>query len=230
MSSRARLLLVAAVLAAGAYVALELGGLVPLALRDRPVPFELAAAACAFAAAWRAPRLRTLAGIVLIASTGTIAGVAHVRYLLPPSSASAGVGEPLPDFTLRDQSGAEVKLRAPGDARPILLVWFRGAWCPYCRRQLVELAAELERTGGGGVRTLAVAPDPPEPLRKLQHESKLPFPLLSDPERRLFNRCELGHCVAIADGQGVVRWGVVSGNWERNLPARALLQAAYRLK
>ncbi len=228
--TRARLLLVAAVLAAGAYVGLELLGRVPLALRDRPWPFAFVSFACAMGAAGRSRRSRAIAGIVAVASILAVEFVARARYRLPPSSAGAGVGEPLPDFTLRDQSGADVRLRAPDDTRPILLVWFRGAWCPYCRRQLVDLAAELERVGGAGVRTLAVAPDPPEPLRAFHDEAHLPFQLLSDPERLLFNRCELGHCVAVADGKGVVRWGVVSGNWERNLPARALVQAAYRLK
>ncbi|HZS38475.1 MAG TPA: peroxiredoxin family protein [Polyangia bacterium] len=147
---------------------------------------------------------------------------------MPPASAAAGVGEHFPELALRDQSGAAVRLGA-GD-RPLLLVWFRGAWCPYCRRQLVELSAALERVGGAGVRTLAVAPDPPEPLRALKDELKIPFPLISDPERRLVNRCELAHCVAIVDAAGVIRWGVVSGNWERDLPARALIQAAYRLR
>jgi hypothetical protein len=40
--------------------------------------------------------------------------------------------------------------------------------------------------------------------------------------------CQLAHCVDVLDAKGRVRWGVLSGNWEKNLPAHALLQAAWR--
>ena len=45
-------------------------------------------------------------------------------------------------------------------------------------------------------RLLAISADPPAPLAKLKHDLALPFPLISDPERALVNRCELAHCVA----------------------------------
>ena len=224
---KARLLLVVVVLAAPAYLALDVAHLCPVALRDRPWPFMLAALVVAVIAARTAPRLRVLALALAVVSSAAVAAAAYARYRLPPSSATAGVGQPLPDLTLRDESGQPVRLRAL-TSRPALLVWFRGSWCPYCRQQLAELATELAHRPPPDFRVLAVAPDPPEPLARLKRDLKLPFTLLSDPDAQLVNRCELGHCVAILDGNGIVRWGVVSGNWERDLPARALVQATYR--
>jgi peroxiredoxin len=228
MNRWARLMLVAAALPAPVYLALDAMRLIPLPLRDRPWPFGLFALACALPALRLPARLRALAIGIAILSSGATALAARARYRLPASSTGAGVGEALPELALSDESGHAVRLR--GDDRPLLLVWFRGAWCPYCRRQLASLSAELERVGGAGVRTLAVAPDPPAPLRALKQELKLPFSLISDPERRLVNRCELAHCVAVADAHGIIRWGVVSGNWDKDLPARALIQAAYRIR
>jgi len=205
--------------AAPVYLAADAAGLLPPSLRDRPWPFAVAAVVLALLA-----RPRALAAAFAVVSIVALAWTAHARYRLPPSSPGAGVGAPLPDVTLPDESGHSVSLRGEG---PLLLVWFRGSWCPYCRLQLADIASELRRHPAR-FRLLAVSEDPPEPLRRLKAELQLPFPLLSDPQHKLTNHCELAHCVAISDGNNLVTWGVVSGNWERDLPARALLQAAFR--
>jgi peroxiredoxin len=214
------MLLILAALTAPAYLLLDSVGLVPLSMRDRPWPFVLAALVLAALAVRSRPRWRSGPLVVAIVASCAIGWIAQTRYRLPPSSQVTQ----LPEISLPDQSGRPTSLKA---GKPLLLVWFRGSWCPYCKRQLAEIASEASRYRDQ-VRIVAVAPDPPEPLAKMQRELSLPFSLLSDPERRLVDRCELAHCVAILDAGGQVRWEVLSGNWERNLPARALLQAAYR--
>lgn len=201
----------------------------PIALRDRPWPLGLATLALALLAARAWPRLRALAVIVALAAPLLLGATAYARYRLPATSTHAGLGKPLPDHTVADDRGAAVALRAL-PARPTVLVWFRGAWCPYCRKQLAELAAEATRYPPDAFSIVAVAADPPEPMAKLRADLHLAMTLLSDPERHLVNVCELGHCVAILDAKGVVRWAALSGNWEKQLPARALLQAAYRTR
>jgi peroxiredoxin len=228
----ARLLLLTAALAAPAYLAFDALGILPVAWRDRPWPLGLGAVLLALGVLLgTAPsrRLRAAAIFVLLGSPGALAWAAHARYRLPAASATLGVGQPLPALTLPDESGHAVDLRAR-DPRPLLLVFFRGSWCPYCKQQLSQIAAERARFSDGDLRVMAVSPDPPEPLLAMKAQLALPFPLLSDPERQLVNRCELSHCVAVLDSSGVMRWGVLSGNWERDLPARALLQAAYRAR
>ena len=210
------------------------GGRLPLALRDRALVAGLFAlsvtvGAVVMARPMRRPlrwRLMMLGAMVIaLGSTSVLAWRAHQPYVLPPASPSAGLGEPLPDLTLQDSSGAPVAL-STFRGRPTLLVWFRGSWCPYCRNQLAKLARELPDYALA-VRVVAVTSDPPEKLRALRQDLGLPFTVLSDPDELLMRRCELMHCVAIADGNGVVQWGVVSGNWRRDLTERALLQAAY---
>jgi hypothetical protein len=85
----------------------------------------------------------------------------------------------------------------------------------------------VARAYGDRIRVVAVTAEAPPLLRELQRELDLPFHLLSDPMGTLLSRCELTHCVAIVDSHGVVRWGVVSGNWDRLEPV-ALAQATTR--
>jgi peroxiredoxin len=204
------------------YLLLDGLRVLPPGLRDRPWPLALVAAAVP----WMSRRRAALLLLTLV-SLGALFWTTHVRYRLPPSSPEAGVGAPLPDVTVADQSGAPVRVGELRD-RPLLLVWFRGSWCPYCRRQLADLAAEWRHYSPSEFRLLAISADPPEPLARLKQSLGIDFPLLSDPELKLVNHCPLAHCVAITDGRGVVRWAVISGNWEKDLPARALLQAAFR--
>ncbi len=227
----ARALLSAAILTVPGYFVLDLSGRIPPPLRDLPWPFALFPMVMAMVAlnlvTARTPYLRAACLIIGIGAPFAIGKLAHARYQLPPASATTELGAPLPDIALHDDSGAAVRLRAL-TGRPTLLIWFRGSWCPYCRKQLAELAAELTHYSPADLQIVAVAADPPEPLRLLKQQLALPFTLLSDPERQLVNRCELGHCAAILDSTGIIRWAVVSGNWDKSLPAQALLQRTYR--
>jgi len=232
----------AALLVAGAAVsplvwALDRTEALPLALRDRPVPVVLAATCIALAGAWvsarpgasrpraRRPRAAALAAAAVIASAAVFAWRAHAPFVLPPASPSVRVGAKLPAVTLTDEQGHPVPLADLRD-KPTLVIWFMGTWCPYCRHQLQAMGAAMKRYGSS-VRVVGVTSDPPDELLALRQELGLPFSLLSDPDGVMLGRCELMHCVAIADDDGVVRWGVLSGNWREDVPERALLQAAY---
>ena len=66
-------------------------------------------------------------------------------------------GDRGPDFTLPavNHEGV-VSLGDFREKRPVLLGLFRGLHCPFCRRQLVQLAAMQEQLKRAGVETLAV--------------------------------------------------------------------------
>jgi AhpC/TSA family len=45
-------------------------------------------------------------------------------------------GERAPDFTLRDQFGRQVSLAGELEHGPVVLIFYRGEWCPYCNIML----------------------------------------------------------------------------------------------
>src|SRR5712692_10692378 len=49
---------------------------------------------------------------------------------------SVQVGEQAPDFTLPDALGQPVTLSALLKQGPVVVAFYRGAWCPYCNMQL----------------------------------------------------------------------------------------------
>ncbi|MGC8918183.1 redoxin domain-containing protein [Streptomyces sp. PG2] len=79
-----------------------------------------------------------------------------------PPSGIAEPGTPMPDASLLDVRGRPVTLDQARAGRPAVVVFYRGAWCPYCNLALRtyqrELVAELDERG---VVMIAVSPQKP---------------------------------------------------------------------
>jgi peroxiredoxin len=75
-------------------------------------------------------------------------------------------GEPAPDFTLPAIHGSDtVSLAEYRGRSPVFLALLVGLWCPFCRRQIVQMGANEARLKSLGVETLAVVATPPENAR-----------------------------------------------------------------
>lgn len=101
-----------------------------------------------------------------------------------PAAALAGlnVGDKVPGFELKDQSGTGVKLDALLQNGPAAVVFYRSAdWCPYCQKQLVDLQAGLAAIKAAGLQVVAISYDPVEVLERFAKQRNIQFPLLSDP-------------------------------------------------
>ena len=92
-----------------------------------------------------------------------------------------GVGARLLDAGLLDPHGATTSLYAALGDRLSVLVFYRGAWCPYCNIALntyqAELVPELDRRDVGLV---ALSPQIPDGSLSTQEKNELTFIVLSD--------------------------------------------------
>ncbi|MEV7755655.1 peroxiredoxin-like family protein [Streptomyces griseofuscus] len=91
-------------------------------------------------------------------------------------------GAPMPDGALLDPHGAATTLTRARDGRPAVVVFYRGAWCPYCNLTLRTYQRELlpaltER----GVALIALSPQKPDGSLSMQETNELSFAVLSDP-------------------------------------------------
>ncbi|MEV7156451.1 peroxiredoxin-like family protein [Streptomyces misionensis] len=104
----------------------------------------------------------------------------------------AAEGTVLPDASLQDAHGNPTTLRQTRAGRPAVIVFYRGAWCPYCNVALRtyerELAAEL---GERGVALIAVSPQKPDGSLTMAETNELSYAVLSDPGN------VLGHALGI---------------------------------
>jgi peroxiredoxin len=92
------------------------------------------------------------------------------------------VGATLPDAELLDPHGATTSLYAALGGRLSVLVFYRGAWCPYCNIALNTYQRELvPELAGRGVGLVAISPQTPDGSLSSQEKNELTFSVLSDP-------------------------------------------------
>jgi peroxiredoxin len=96
--------------------------------------------------------------------------------------AGATVGAPMPDGDLLDAHGKPTTLAAVRGGAPAVLVFYRGAWCPYCNLTLrayqETLLPELKARG---IALIALSPQKPDGALTAQETNELEYPVLSDP-------------------------------------------------
>jgi peroxiredoxin len=63
---------------------------------------------------------------------------------------------------------------------PVVLVFYRGAWCPFCNLHLRSLYRELPAIEARGARLLLVTPQQPDKSRAQLEQGDYPFEVLSD--------------------------------------------------
>jgi len=92
------------------------------------------------------------------------------------------VGGAAPDFTLQDATGSEVTLSEELKEGPVVLLFYRGSWCPVCNVHLNALMAIVPILESDyGARIIAVTPQMPDVTKKqLEDHPDLSFKVLHD--------------------------------------------------
>jgi peroxiredoxin len=99
---------------------------------------------------------------------------------LPPGVAAAGTI--VADTELLDPYGAATTLYAATGNRTAVVVFYRGAWCPYCNIALAAYQAHLlPQLTERGVQLIAISPQKPDGSLTMQQKHDLAFTVLSDP-------------------------------------------------
>jgi len=89
-------------------------------------------------------------------------------------------GERAPDFTLPDAWGKQVNLAEQLKKGPVVLVFYRGAWCPFCNLHLHALRNSQEYFKKYNAQLIAITPQQPDKSREQIKKDKYTFKVLSD--------------------------------------------------
>jgi mycoredoxin-dependent peroxiredoxin len=143
-------------------------------------------------------------------------------------SVGLALGQPAPDFTLRDQFGQDVTLSSFRGAKAVALVFYPYAFSGVCTSEMAGIRDRLEEFLTFDTEVLAISCDPVYSLRAFADADGLNFPLLSDfwPHGEVTRAygvfdeprgCPRRSSYAV-DKDGVVRWAVHNeGGRERDL-------------
>ncbi len=89
-------------------------------------------------------------------------------------------GDIAPDFILPNVDGRSVRLYSELERGPVVLVFYRGGWCPYCNIHLRGFQKMLPQFQAAGAQVIAVSPQLPDQSLTTQQKDELAFPVLSD--------------------------------------------------
>jgi len=118
--------------------------------------------------------------LILLLTFGMSSLWAQGQHKSVLETAGLPVGAQVASFSALNQLGEEVILAEEIAQGPVLLVFYRGQWCPYCNRHLSDLQDSLALLQAKGVRVFAISPEKPEFLQKMQEKTKATFTFLWD--------------------------------------------------
>jgi peroxiredoxin len=157
--------------------------------------------------------------------------VERLRMLQLAEEAVAS-GDVFPDFVLLDEQGRAVDGSSLIGPRPLVLVFFRGGWCPYCDVTLRALEEARVGIEAAGAELVAISPEPPDHLGPITAAKGLRFRLFSDPGLRLTRACGLHFEFTDAHAALYERLGLdvpsnhVVRDWSLPIPATYIVDRA----
>lgn len=89
-------------------------------------------------------------------------------------------GDKIPEFTLSNATGENISIYNLLAQGPLILNFYRGAWCPYCNLELNAYQAILPQIKEMGGNLVAISPELPDHSLSLSEKLSLDFEILSD--------------------------------------------------
>ena len=141
-----------------------------------------------------------------------------------------------PEWSLPDTDG---KTRSLSDyqGRPVFVVFYLGYGCLHCAEQLQAIAKKFGDIRASGFDVIAISTDQQLNLKRACEslESEFPFPLVADPEMKIFQeyRCyddfekAAMHGTFMIDAHGKIRWQDIS--YEPFIDTEFLIREGRRL-
>lgn len=90
------------------------------------------------------------------------------------------VGDRAPMFRLPAADGGSIGLASLLTEGPVVIVWYRGGWCPYCNIQLQAWQSSLDDLDAAGGTLVAISPETPDNSLTTREKNELAFHVLTD--------------------------------------------------
>lgn len=91
-------------------------------------------------------------------------------------------GKSVPDFTSHSYDGKTVTLGKLLEDAPLMVIFYRGGWCPFCNYQVRQITQAYAKFQQRHVMPVLISVDQTEGAALVQQSYDIPFPVLSDPE------------------------------------------------
>ena len=129
-------------------------------------------------------------------------------------SIEAKIGSLAPDFKLLATNGQEISLKDFRAKNNVIVFFIRETTCPQCRTHVLQLGKMYEQFKSAGAEVIVILGEGMEKAKEYSDGMRLPFPILCDPDRAVYNLYELEKyfllfqrtASLVVDKDGIVRY------------------------
>ncbi|MFC0264367.1 peroxiredoxin-like family protein [Fontibacter flavus] len=105
---------------------------------------------------------------------------AQTKFKTVNQAKGLSVGEVAPKFNSSDQENRSFNLENTLESGPVVLIFYRGQWCPVCNKHLAAIEQDLDQIYAKGATVVAVSPETSEFLKQTMKKTGASFKLLHD--------------------------------------------------
>lgn len=96
-------------------------------------------------------------------------------------------GSIAPSFVAKDQSGKLIKSEKLLEKGPLVVLFYRGYWCPYCNRQMSQVADSMKMITDLEATVVAITPEKGKYIDKTQKKTNASFSIIHDENHKIMD-------------------------------------------
>jgi peroxiredoxin len=140
-------------------------------------------------------------------------------------STTIKVGDKAPMFKAKDQNGKLVKSSDILSNEQLIVVFYRGQWCPLCNKHLSHLQDHVSDFKKAGAQLVAISPEIPVSIDKTIEKTNADYPILHDTDAKIMKEYGVEFMLPVDLQKKYKEYGidltVSNGNNDQLLPVPA---------
>lgn len=149
-----------------------------------------------------------------------------LSFMVSTNPEGLKVNDKAPNFSAKDQNGKTVELNKLIKSGSVVIVFYRGEWCPYCNKQLMELEDSMALITSKEASIIAVSPEKQENITKTIQKTKATYSIISDDSMKIMSAYKVAFELDEQTNEKYKKWGInlsdKNGNNGNNLPVPAV--------
>jgi peroxiredoxin len=106
------------------------------------------------------------------------------------------VGDIAPDLRGKDHLGKMVSLKELTKKGKVVVMFYRGSWCPFCNKYMSQLEAALPEFSAKNATIIAITPEPEESISKAVEKTKATFSIIYDKDRKIMKDWKVAYSMS----------------------------------
>jgi len=146
------------------------------------------------------------------------------------------VGDRMANFEIENPAGGTISLDEMLADGPVVLTFFRGSWCPYCRGELSSIQARLSKISKAGASVLAISPEAQEHTTEMTDKKNLGFTFGTDHDNTLAKQLALSFKLDAKTIKAYRNYGIDvpesndTKKWELPVPATYVIDTDHTIR